>query len=105
MFTATATATPTLTIISILLDKGRKKRHHRISGDLHHCGGDEGKSMERCVQKTKGFNFPVDCTYRTAGCFYVLRCKHVGYRSTAKYECSKIIHHRNVKTVCCKGIC
>lgn len=101
----TATATPTLTIISIFLDKGRKKRHHLVSADLHHCGGPEGRRMEDCVNKLGHFNFRVQCTYRTAHCFYVVQCKHVGSLISAKYKCSKIVHHINVKTLCCDGIC
>lgn len=101
----TATATPTLTIIPIFfLDKGRKKRHHRVSADLHHCDGD-GKQMLHCVNKLGHFNFRVQCTYRTSNCYYILQCKHVGFRISATYECSQIIHHRNVDTVCCTAIC
>lgn len=85
-------------------DKGRKKRHHRVSADLHHCDGD-GKQMLRCVNKLGHFNFRVQCTYRRSRCYYILQCKHVGHRISATYECSQIVHHMNVDTVCCTAIC
>lgn len=87
------------------LDGGRKKRHHLVSADLHHCGGREGQNMEDCVNKLGHFNFRVQCKYRTAHCLYVVKCTHVGSLSVPKFLCEKIVHHINIKTLCCDGIC
>lgn len=85
-------------------DRGRKKRHHLLSR-IHACSNAALEKAMNCINQM-GFNFNLQCTYRTANRFYVVFCKHShGFRIAMRYRCSRISHYINVQEVCCNAVC
>ena len=85
------------------LGQGRKKRHH-IDHYLHHCSEAAGKEMLRCYNLV-GFTYKQKCQYRTAHCYYIVKCYHDKNRNSRKYTCEEVVHHVNYTSICCEAIC
>ena len=85
------------------LGHGRMKRNH-VQVDLHHCSRAAGLEMQRCYE-LMGFTYEQKCEYKTAHCYYIVRCRHNSNRKDRKYTCEELVHRVNYTSLCCEAIC